>query len=259
LSSYRRGLTDHVAAGGRLLIEGGELAYDAVSSPGYPDFADSVLHTDDWNGDDVGTLGLDAGYATHPVATEPNSLPATIGIDYAGWGSEDAAHPTGGAYRIYGTASYPADAGVLVYDGDAPPDKGQIIFFAFAYSDLSDRDVARQLLENAVAYLIDETSGLVWSQDTSFRPGIVAILPNPFTHRSRLSYFLPARQHVDAAVYDVRGRLVRALVGGVEEAGLHTVEWEGRGEGPEPVSPGVYFFRLVTTGVSQTSKIVKID
>ena len=256
--SYRSSLIDHVTGDGRLLIEGGELAYDAVSSPGYPDFADSVLHTDAWNGDDAGAIGLDAGHASHPVATEPHTLPATIAVDYSGWGSQDAAHPAGGAYRVYGTASHTTDAGVLVYEGDAGPDHGQIVYFAFAYSDLSDRGVARQLLENAAAYLIDGSAGMGGQEGIYSRAGLAEVSPNPFGLRTEIVYFIPAGQPVHLAVYDVRGRLVKTLVAGMKESGLYHTAWQGDDSRAKQVSPGVYFSRLVTPTLTQTRKIVKI-
>lgn len=256
--SYRSSLIDYVAGDGRLIIEGGELAYDAVSSPGYPDFADSVLHTDDWNGDDVGTLELDGSYASHPLASEPNALPATIAVDYAGWGSQDAARPSGGAYRVYGTALQPADAGVLVYDGDAEPDRGQVVFFAFAYSDLSDRGVARQLLENAVRYLVEDGSGVASREGTFSLTGLAGASPNPFSLSTEIAYVVPTPQRVHLAVYDVRGRLIKTLVSGVRESGLYHAAWQGDDNCAEQVAPGVYFSRLTTPTLNQTRKIVKI-
>jgi hypothetical protein len=257
-ASYRSSLIDYVTGDGRLLIEGGELAYDAVSSPGYPDFADSVLHTDVWNGDDVGSLGLDAGYATHPVATEPHGLPATIAVDYSGWGSQDAAQPTGGAYRVYGTASHTTDAGILVYEGDAGPERGQIVYFAFAYSDLSDRGVARHLLENVTAYLTDGEAGMGGKEGTCSRAGLAEVSPNPFRLRTEIVFFIPAGQPVHLAVYDVRGRLVKTLVTGMKKSGLYVAAWQGDDSGAKRVSPGVYFCRLVTPTLTQTRKIVRI-
>jgi len=257
-ASYRSSLIDYVTGDGRLLIEGGELAYDAVSSPGYPDFADSVLHTDGWNGDDVGILGLNAGHASHPVATEPHALPATIAVDYSGWGSQDAAHPSGGAYRVYGTASHTTDAGVLVYEGDAGPDHGQIVYFAFAYSDLSDRGVARYLLENVTAYLIDGGAGVEVRDGIYSGVGLAGASPNPFGRRTEIAYFIGEKQPVHLAVYDVQGRLVKILVRGVKESGIHHTGWQGDDSRTEQVSPGVYFSRLVTPTLTQTRKIVKI-
>ncbi len=51
IASYRTALEAYVAAGGKLLIEGGEVAYDSQSYPGYPTFCANVLHVLDWTHD----------------------------------------------------------------------------------------------------------------------------------------------------------------------------------------------------------------
>ncbi len=51
--------------------------------------------------------------------------------------------------------------------------------------------------------------------------------PNPFNPRTRISYTVPAAEEpVRLDIYDVAGRLVRVLVNGVQEPGVHQVEWD---------------------------------
>ena len=57
IATYRAALESYVAAGDKLLIEGGEVGYDAISSPGYPTFAANVLHGADWQSDNAGSPG----------------------------------------------------------------------------------------------------------------------------------------------------------------------------------------------------------
>lgn len=254
-SSYRESLIDYVSGGGLLLIEGGEIAYDAISYPGYPDFAGSVLHCDQWNGDDVGRLEIVAAQAAHPMATSPNSLPAAIDVSYGGYGSEDAASPSGGAYTVYGTASEPADAGVLVYDEPSSGD-GQIVFFAFAYSDLSDGEVARELLQNAIMYLYDDASGLAGGTGSEGAVRLDPVRPNPFRAGTMVSFTLVEAQEIDLAIYDVRGRLVNTLHNGVAESGAHVLAWNARDSGGSIVAPGLYFLRLSTTDATRVRKMV---
>jgi hypothetical protein len=254
-SSYRRSLLDFVALGGKLLVEGGELAYDAASSPGYPNFADSVLHTSDWNGDDVGDLDLVSGQTGHPIATRPNALPASLSISYSGWGSQDAAHPTGGGYIVYGTASYPADAGVLVYDGGGSGNSSQVVFFAFAYGALSDRGIARQLLENTVSYLIDDEALVEGGAGLQLKYGLARARPNPFTARTTIQFSLPGCEQVHLGVYDVRGRLVRTLKSGLAEGGLHSACWDGKDSRGRMAASGVYFYRLKTGEFERTRRM----
>ena len=71
--------------------------------------------------------------------------------------------------------------------------------------------------------------------------------PNPFNPRTRISYTVPAAEvTVRLDVYDVAGRLVRVLVNGVQEPGVHQVEWDGADASGVPVASGVYLYRLQT-------------
>ncbi|RKY53609.1 MAG: hypothetical protein DRP89_05940, partial [Candidatus Neomarinimicrobiota bacterium] len=88
---YQNALIGYVLGGGKLLIEGGELGYDAVNTPGYPNFASQVLHIDDWDGDNEGALNQIL--PEHPISSLPNTIPATLNINYSSYGDEDASHP----------------------------------------------------------------------------------------------------------------------------------------------------------------------
>ena len=47
-------------------------------------------------------------------------------------------------------------------------------------------------------------------------------------------------------VYDVAGRLVRTLVNDTRPAGAQTVTWNRTNMYGQPVSSGIYFFRMKT-------------
>ncbi len=252
-SSYRRALIDYATAGGPLLIEGGELAYDAASSPGYPNFADSVLHVSDWNGDDVGSLVLATGMDDHPLATHPNSLPATIGITYTWYGDLDATTPAGGASLVYGTSDYPADAGILTYDSGGSPN---VVFYAFAYSAVTDRSVARNMLENTVDYLLNEAARVTDDGDRTAARVSLSATPNPFTSSTAVAFTLPRAEDVSLSIHDIRGRLIRTLAGGSLGAGIHTFEWDGRDGAGRYAAPGVYFCSLSSGGALSLKKVV---
>ncbi len=148
--AYRAALEAYVAAGGKLLIEGGEVAYDAVSYPGYPTFAADVLHSADWNGDSSGNLTVYDD--THPVTTFPNTI-GTITFTYSNYGDQDASVPTADAYRVTSWTSYPSDASIIVYDDNDDPLSGQIVFFQFDYL-AGAYGAMVALLENTVTYLM---------------------------------------------------------------------------------------------------------
>jgi hypothetical protein len=74
-------------------------------------------------------------------------------------------------------------------------------------------------------------------------PGLSAY-PNPFNPQTRIVYVLPVTTHVCLCVYDVQGRLLRTLIDDVQEAGRHTVAWDGRHESGQALASGVYFAQL---------------
>jgi len=254
-STYRRNLIDYASAGGVLLIEGGEIAYDAASSPGYPNFADSVLHVNDWNGDNVGSLELVTGYEDHPIVTSPNFLPGTIGITYGWYGDLDAAAPTGGASVVYGTSDYPTNAGLLAYDSDGHPN---VVFYAFAYTAVTDRVVARDLLENTVEYLIDEAAGVGEDEPGDAARISLSATPNPFTSATSVAVALPREDDVSLSVYDIRGRVMKTLASGRHEAGIYAIEWDGRDLHGRRAAPGVYFLRLAAGPDVSLKKIIML-
>lgn len=77
--------------------------------------------------------------------------------------------------------------------------------------------------------------------------------PNPFNPQTVIAFDLAGAQSVQLAIYDARGRLVRALVrGDVMPAGRHSLVWDGRGDDGRALPSGVYLSRLQAGGkVSQ--------
>jgi len=81
--------------------------------------------------------------------------------------------------------------------------------------------------------------------------------PNPFNPSTTIKYSLSYDTHVELTIYDVKGRLVRRLISGVEKAGEHSVTWNGKDESGQSVSSGVYFCMLkIGSGKKITKKMV---
>jgi hypothetical protein len=81
--------------------------------------------------------------------------------------------------------------------------------------------------------------------------------PNPF--RGSTWLVMDLSQDVNAAsvrIYDVSGRLVKALVDGPMPAGRHELAWDGRSASGERAASGVYFCRFEAGDVRETSSMV---
>jgi subtilisin-like proprotein convertase family protein len=82
------------------------------------------------------------------------------------------------------------------------------------------------------------------------------VSPNPFNPVTKVSYGLPEAGAVTIAVYSVSGRLVRVLVDGEQEAGYHSVVWDGKDERGAPSASGVYFCRMNAQGFHDAAKMI---
>ncbi|UCH85190.1 MAG: FG-GAP repeat protein, partial [Candidatus Latescibacterota bacterium] len=85
---------------------------------------------------------------------------------------------------------------------------------------------------------------------------ISRVAPNPFGTTIQLTYTLPGRGHVRLAVFNAAGQEVAVLNVGDEEAGPHTVDWNGRGARGTRLPSGVYFVQLRFKDHMEARKIV---
>lgn len=77
--------------------------------------------------------------------------------------------------------------------------------------------------------------------------------PNPFNPTTTISYRLLHAGDVTMKVYDVLGRLITTLTRGLQQAGTHTVVFNG-----SDFASGVYFYRLTAPGTDLTRKMMLI-
>jgi flagellar hook assembly protein FlgD len=80
--------------------------------------------------------------------------------------------------------------------------------------------------------------------------------PNPFNPSTVIGFGLASDMPVRLAVYSAAGQKVRELVSGRMSAGRHSVAWNGRDDSGQPVSSGVYLYRLEAGGRNETRKMM---
>jgi hypothetical protein len=90
----------------------------------------------------------------------------------------------------------------------------------------------------------------------ALKNGLSQNYPNPFNPQTTIAFSIKDRGNVSLKVYNVAGQLVRTLANENRAAGPYTVVWDGRNDSGQPVSSGVYFYKLVANSFSQTKKMV---
>ncbi|HEX9828923.1 MAG TPA: FlgD immunoglobulin-like domain containing protein, partial [Bacteroidota bacterium] len=71
--------------------------------------------------------------------------------------------------------------------------------------------------------------------------------PNPFNPETVIRYSLPEQSIVNLRIYDMLGREVRALVEEKQNAGSHSLVWDGNDGTGNQLASGVYVYRFVVT------------
>ena len=90
---------------------------------------------------------------------------------------------------------------------------------------------------------------------------LLANYPNPFNPETWIPYQLAQPADVTLTIYDVQGRVVRALDLGHQAAAVYqsrsrAAYWDGRNAVGEPVASGLYFYTLTAGDFSATRKLL---
>lgn len=83
--------------------------------------------------------------------------------------------------------------------------------------------------------------------------------PNPTRRGVGLSFTLPLAARIEAGIFDVQGRRVRALASGWKAAGPHGLSWDGLDDGGRNTASGVYFARVEYGTRSLIARFVKVE
>jgi len=68
-----------------------------------------------------------------------------------------------------------------------------------------------------------------------------------------ISYQLPMAGSVKLAVYNAKGEVVKTLVKGMQNAGNHSVSFDGAG-----LNSGIYFYKLEANGKSMVKRMLMV-
>ena len=80
--------------------------------------------------------------------------------------------------------------------------------------------------------------------------------PNPFNPITTIRYELPEDSFVDIAVYDMLGNLVKNLINANQLSGYKAVQWNATNNQGEPVSAGVYLYKIQASNFIDTKKMI---
>ena len=79
--------------------------------------------------------------------------------------------------------------------------------------------------------------------------------PNPFNPSTTINFALPEADHVVLKIYSLLGEEVRILVDKDFDEGYHTIQWDGKNNNRNPVSSGIYLYKIQAGDFSQVKKM----
>jgi hypothetical protein len=252
----REDLDGFLAAGGRLMLTGQEIAYD-LCDPASPNWsAESQAWFENrlnatYVGDDAGTTTLE------PVAGDPVADGLTLEAS-GGDGANNQTDPDVVAPALggFGAWTYQGGAGTAAVRVEGGFYRAVFLGFGFeAISSATDREVVAfrvyDYLDDPLIGIGDQGVGGVVGPAVLARPR-----PNPFNPDVTVDFAIEAAGPVALRVVDASGRTVRTLVDDVLDAGSHIRHWDGRDDAGHDMASGVYFIDLRAAGQELTRKVV---
>ena len=187
----------------------------------------------------------------NPTYTWPN----TYILDADKYGFLSAAGPE----YVLTEATDPDDYGILAAAGpfDLTPGEEQRVVFAM---------VGGESLEDLRLHA--HVAQMIYQGGFADAPGpgelatsgscLLLSAPNPFDNQTTIQFELARPVKVDLCVYDIGGRLVRALAQGTHTAGRHAITWDSRDAAGQSAPVGVYFVRLAAGEQRETRRLIRI-
>ena len=80
--------------------------------------------------------------------------------------------------------------------------------------------------------------------------------PNPFNPSTTIAYSVKEATPVLIGIYNIKGQLVRTLVDEAKTTGNHLVVFDGLDNNRQPLSSGVYFYRMRAGDYSRSQKMI---
>jgi hypothetical protein len=210
-------------------------------------------------------IGIDGGIFDDGPPLEEDTLVANGGCPIIN--DFDQIQPLESATleMTYSGTGLSTDGAVVAYDTiNALGNPARVVLSGFSFHYINDDRPAgipdrADHLGDILAFLgndLGEPTEIVTAP--AFETHLAQNYPNPFNPTTTIRYSIKEVAHVTLKIYNVAGQLVRTLVNerqNPKQEG-YSVHWNGRTGSGQPVSSGVYFYRLKAGDFEKTRKMV---
>jgi len=116
---------------------------------------------------------------------------------------------------------------------------------------ITSNDTVFAMVENQIITGIDPLSALPKEYKLHHN------FPNPFNPTTTIKYDLPADSRVTLKIYNILGQEVRTLANEHQAAGYKALQWDGKNQAGEPVSSGIYIYRISAGSLRESREFVQ--
>jgi hypothetical protein len=163
----RTAILNYTLAGGKTLVEGGEVGYvyrkSGSSTDLHPEFRRNLLLDSVFVNDRIGA-SLQLVTSTHPIFNIPNVITSPVTVNNggtSGFGARDEMTVLPGVTGISRIANWSggtaANGGLFIYYPGGDTTICRNIFFAFSAAQFANQTAAANLIVNSVRYLLRES------------------------------------------------------------------------------------------------------
>ncbi|GAB4327516.1 MAG: hypothetical protein Kow0037_01140 [Calditrichia bacterium] len=244
-------LSNYLDNGGRLFINGQDIASDIFESNGQSQHAQAFftnyLHASYLG--DASTWFFIKGVNGDPIS---NGLQFLAGSIYDK--SLDKISPAGSdASTIFTYMNGPDAAGIK-----AATNTYRLVYLAFGFEQIDQTAIRDTVMARSIAWLSEGMTGIGDQPMMAQKFELGNNYPNPFNPETWISYSLenPGAQNTRLVIYNALGQKVKTLVNANQPAGNYKIRWDGTDDSGARVASGVYYYELVSGNYRAVKKMV---
>jgi len=170
-------------------------------------------------------------------------------------------------YRFGPDREFSQDVRVEInYDGAAIPNVQKLFVFQKEGNSWMRRDTQVLPHEHMVKSNVNRLGEFKLFYDPTYSENDIVVddfnllqnYPNPFNPATTIGYQLATEAQIRIKVYNILGQEIRTLVNERQGAGFYRVIWDGKNNAGQAVSSGIYLYRMETSEIVRTRKMLYI-
>ena len=88
---------------------------------------------------------------------------------------------------------------------------------------------------------------------------VINNVPNPFNPFTYIKYEVQERSDINITIYNILGNTIKNLLNENQTSGIKMIKWDSTDNQNNPVSSGVYFYKIILGDKTYTKKMLLLN